>query len=183
MRALSSVVARASLRRDASLGTPSSHVASRDGRAWQRCRSAQPRLQLVCHIQSDSAASLRSTALIGACALVRGRALSLAPRCVARGAVVTRRVSRWTSVAEVSLGTAAVRLARHVRVGSVSLLPLRSTALIGARALGAKVGGARHGTTRVRRRTRPHRVCVLAQSPLGTTPPFHLIGSRRVNKL
>ena len=45
---------------------------------------------------------------IGACALVDGRVRSLAPRCVARGAVVTRRVSRWTSVAAVSVGTAAV---------------------------------------------------------------------------
>ena len=171
------MVARALLRRDASLGAPSSHVASRGGRAWQRCRSAQPRSQLARHVRVDSVGSpraavdgadwrvrprrwsralscaamrrsgrrrhtsrlavdergrgvgrhsrgrswrvtsewtasarraLRSTALIGACALVDGRVRSLAPRCVARGAVVARRVSRWTSVAEVSVGTAAV---------------------------------------------------------------------------
>ena len=171
------MVACALLRRDASLGAPSSHVASRGGRAWQRCRSAQPRSQLARHVRVDSVGSpraavdgadwrvrprrwsralscaamrrsgrrrhtsrlavdergrgvgrhsrgrswrvtsewtasarraLRSTALIGACALVDGRVRSLAPRCVARGAVVARRVSRWTSVAEVSVGTAAV---------------------------------------------------------------------------
>jgi len=102
------MVACALLRRDASLGAPSSHVASRGGRAWQRCRSAQPRSQL----------------------------------------------------------------ARHVRVDSASLLPLRSTALICARASGAKVRGARHGTTGVRRRTRPHRVCVLAPPLAWRHPTF-----------
>ena len=128
--------------------------------------------------------ALRSTALIGIRALVGGLARSLAPRCVARGVVVTRRVSRWTSVAEVSVGTTAVRLACHVRVNSASFLPLQSTALIGARASGAKVGGPRYGTKGVRRRTRPHSVCVCSlRLPLVATPPFRLIGSRRVNKL
>ena len=162
-RALSSMVARALFRRDASLGASSMHIAPRGGRTWRRHRSTQPRSQSTRHVRLDRVGSprpavdganwracsrrwsralnraamrrsrrrchtshlaaderggdvgrhrrghswrvtsewaasarcaLRPTALIGARALVDGRARSLAPRRVDRGAVDARCVSR-----------------------------------------------------------------------------------------
>ena len=120
---LSSVVARSLLRPDVSLGAPSSHIASRDGRAWQRCRSAQPRSQLARHVRVGSVGSpCAEVDGAGWCARSRRRSRTLSCAAMRRwGAIVTHRVSRWTSVAEVSVGTAAVAVGASLPSGQRQL--------------------------------------------------------------
>ena len=57
------------------------------------------RLTVTSEWTASARRSLRSTALIGARAFVGGRARSLTSPFASRDAVISRRVSRWTSVA------------------------------------------------------------------------------------